>query len=122
MTIIKDKNNILKMYQGDTGRIKFKGFPTDKNYKVCFSILNNRNKIISEIQENSNKKESIIFKITQDISNKLIVAPNLRSQTYYYGIKLCDLEIDKEKTMNIGSCKFGEKNKIIVFPKKAEGI
>ena len=117
-----NENYNITLYQGDTGRIKFKGFPTDKNYKVCFSILNNKNKIISEVQEDSSKKESIIFKITQDISNKLIVAPNLRSQTYYYGIKLCDIEMKEEKTMNIGSCKFGEKNKIIVFPRKAEGI
>ena len=122
MTIKKDRDNTIKMYQGDTGRIRFKGFKTDKNYLISFVIYNSKRKIISEIKIYTEKQDYITVNITQDISNKLTVAPNLSYETYYYGIKKNNIDTKTEDTMTIGNSKFGEQNKFIVFALKAEGI
>jgi len=122
MTIKKDSDNTIKMVKGDTGRIKFKGLPTDRNYIVFFVILNSKKEIVTELQTAANKNTAVVFNITQDISNKLTVVSNLEFQTYYYGLKLCDNDTKEENTITIKPCKFGEMNKLIVFPLNAEGI
>ncbi len=122
MTIVRQENNTLKMYQGDTGRIKFTGFKTDKNYLISFSIYNSKREFITELKQNTEKSDSLIFKITQEISNKLTVAPNLIYETYYYGLKYNDAETGSENTIIMKNSKFGELNKLIVFPIKTEGL
>lgn len=122
MTIKKDSDNTIKMVCGDTGKIKFKGLPVDENYVVSFVILNSKKGIITELKTETNKDSAVVFNITQEISNKLTVVPNLEYQTYYYGLKLCNSETNEENTITIKPCKFGEMNKFIVFPLNAEGI
>jgi hypothetical protein len=51
-----------------------------------------------------------------------VVDPDVKSQNYYYGIKICSVGDDTEDTMLIGDTKIGDKNVITVFPRKVEGI
>ena len=89
---------------------------------ISFSIYNSKREFITELKQNTEKSDSLIFKITQEISNKLTVAPNLIYETYYYGLKYNDAETGSENTIIMKNSKFGELNKLIVFPIKTEGL
>lgn len=109
----------LSVHQGDSGKIKIKNIPTYKNYKVCLAFQDKRRNILDTLFMQSEKKSEVVFSVEELTTNKFAVAPTVPCEIYYWGIVLYDLETEKKHTPKIGPTKFGELNKLIVFPKKA---
>ena len=118
-----DDNGNIELIQGDSGQLTITGLDTDKNYTVYFAIQDeNRNTIGSEIFVSTAKSDTVTFEITPEITDLLTVDADEDSATYYYGIKVCYEDTGLEDTLLIGSSEIGDKNEIIVYPKKVEGI
>ena len=116
-----DKNGNITMVQGDSGQIVINGLNTDKNYIVYFAIRDkNRNLIGNELSLNSNKSATVVFKLTGDFTDLLIIPKKDSVAIYYYGIKVCS-EDNYEETLIIGDGNLGSVNTITVYPKKVEG-
>lgn len=123
MPFLVDTEGTIQTYQGDTGELVINGIPTDQNYKVFFAIQDiKRNFIGKEIMVNSLGKEAVSINVTADLTNLLKVPANKQYETYYYGIKLCTPGTLNEDTMFIAGGDFLTRNKIIVYPKKVEGV
>lgn len=123
MAFTIDKDGNITLVQGDSGELVIKGLPTDKNYSVYFAIQDeNRNPIGYEIELDTNNSSSVIFTITGSLTNLLTVKKDDETETYYYGIKLCNKDDFMEDTLLIGNTQIGSLNTITVYPKKVEGI
>jgi hypothetical protein len=123
MAKIVEANGNITMYQGDSIEIVINGIPTDQNYTVYFAAQDaERNPVGSEISVDSLGEGSVAIKLTGNYTNLFVVDPEVKSQNYYYGIKICSVQDDTEDTMLIGETKIGDKNVITVFPRKVEGI
>lgn len=128
MSIEITKNGIVKIIQGDTGEMAVDGIPTDKNYEVYFAIRKkDRTLVTPEMKKETDGKDTVIFKITKEISELLEVPENSMCQVYYWGVKLCDPDTGNEDTMRIGECAcrngyFGKWNRLYAYPKISEGI
>lgn len=121
---IKKEDDILKLYQGDSGSLKVIGIPTDKNYQVYFQVqTKNREPIEPQIVKNSDFKDFVILPITTELTDKLAVRSNRTYEIYTYGIKLCHLDgqIKTENTVSIKGQNFGSYSYMHVYPKKVEG-
>lgn len=109
----------LSTHQGDSGKIKVKNIPTDKDYKVCLAFQDKRRNFLDKLFMQSEKQSEVIFCVEEKTTNKFTVAPTVPCEIYYWGIVLIDNETGAKNTPKIGTVKFGELNKLIVFPKKA---
>lgn len=119
---IEASGNII-MYQGDSIDIVVEGIPTDQNYLVYFAAQDSeRNPVGSEISVESFGNSAVTIKLVGNYTNLFTVDPDLKSQTYYYGIKICSVTDDTEDTQLIGNTKIGDVNTIKVYPRKVEGI
>jgi hypothetical protein len=122
MAFTVDENGNISLIQGDSATLVIDGIDTDKNYTVYFGIKDkNREPIGSELFVNSNNLSCVAFELTADFTNLLTVGKNENAAIYYYGIKVCDPETQKEDTLII-SGDIGTLNTITVYPKKVEGI
>ena len=122
MTIEIDADGTITIYQGDTGEIVINGLDVDKNYIVYLSIRDkNRNLVGDELKITSNQRPSVAFFLSADFTNQLTVPKNASYETYYYGVKVCELGANTEDTLFIGGKSFGESNMILVYPKEVEG-
>ncbi len=122
MTLIIDEKGTVTLYQGDSGEIKISGLNPVKNYIVYFAIQDEkRNLIGSELQVAANKTESVTFFLTSDYTDLLKVPANKSYEIYTYGVKACDENNNTEDTLFIGNCTYGDKNQIIVYPRKVIG-
>lgn len=124
MAFIVNNNGDIDLVQGDSGEILISGIPTDRNYKVFFSIYNSVGEIIgNEVNVYSNKSDEVILNIPSSLTDLLNVTGGIDStEEYYYGIKLCDEENNTEDTQYINGGQIGDLNRITVYPKKVEGI
>jgi hypothetical protein len=123
MSLKIDNDGTITMYQGDTGEVVINGLDSDKNYQVFFSVRDKNNNIVGEeLRVTSNGRESVSFFLPASLTNQFVVPRGSASETYYYGVKLCELS-DKllEDTLFIADKTYGEKNLLIVFPKIVEG-
>ena len=117
-----DENGNITVIQGDSGQLVISGIPIDKNYSVYFAVQDeNRKTIGGEIFVNSNKNSSVIFVLTPNLTDLLIVKKGEEFATYYYGIKICSSD-GMEDTLLIGNSQIGDLNTITVYPKKVEGV
>lgn len=116
---IDEKGNIY-IYKGDSGNIVVKGLPTDKNYKVYFTVKDLKKRTVANCLEVfSNFKPSVTFSITSEFSNMLNIPKDEEVGFYTYGIKTID-DDENENTLFVDGCCYGEMNKIMVFPPKVE--
>ena len=123
MAYIVESNGNIIMTQGDSIEIGINGIPTDKNYKVYFAAQNElREPVGNEIMVESLQQPSIVIKLLGNYTNQFLVNEDLKSQKYYYGIKICSEEAGTEETLLLGNSQIGELNTITVFPRKVEGI
>lgn len=123
MAYIVESNGNIIMTQGDSIEIGINGIPTDKNYKVYFAAQNElREPVGNEIMVESLQQPSIVIKLLGNYTNQFSVNEDLKSQKYYYGIKICSEEAGTEETLLLGNSQIGELNTITVFPRKVEGI
>ena len=118
-----DKNGNISMIQGDSGMITVRGLNPNKNVVVYFAIQNeNRKPVGDELSVSSNYSSYVIFNLTGDYTDLLTVKKDEPYAIYYYGLKVCDSDLQKEDTLLIAFDEIGSLNTITVYPKKVEGI
>lgn len=123
MAFVVDEYGNITLVQGDSGKLVVSGLDTSKNYTVYFAIQDKKRKPIgSELSVDSNNASSIVFEIKGSLTNLLTVNKNNETETYHYGIKVCNSEDGFEDTLTVGDIGLGEANTITVYPKKVEGI
>lgn len=116
------KNGTITLYQGDSGEIVVSGLDTSKNYTVYLAILDEkRNPVGNELQVASNKSDFVVFTLTADFTDLFKVPKNKAYSVFSYGIKVCDTENNKEDTLIVEDSNYGDKNLIIVYPRKVIG-
>ena len=121
MFLVDEETGNITLTQGDSGEYTINGLPTDQYYDVYLAIQDKkRNPIGNEIKESANLKSSVSLKFLSSLTDLLTVPKSEETQTYYFGIKLCD-KLGNEDTLIIGNNDVGDKNTITVYPKKAEG-
>ena len=117
-----DNDGNISMYQGDSGLITIRGLNPNKNFTVYFAIQDkNRKPIGNELAVNSNNNSYVIFQLLGDFTDLLTVKKDEQFATYYYGIKICEENSQREDTLTIGTNEMGNLNTITVYPKKVEG-
>ena len=117
-----DKNGNISMIQGDSGLITIRGLNPNKNYTVYFAIRDKNRKPVGEELSVSNNNESyVMFKLTGDYTDLLTVKKDENYAVYYYGLKICDEDSQREDTLIVASGELGDVNTITVYPKKVEG-
>ncbi len=119
---INEQGNIT-LYQGDSGEIVVSGLDTSKNYTVYLAILDEKGNLVgNELQVTSNKNDFVVFSLTADFTDLLKVSKGKNYALYTYGIKVCDTETKTEDTLIVENGNYGDKNLIIVYPRKVMGI
>ena len=119
---INEQGNIT-LYQGDSGEIVVSGLDTSKNYTVHLAILDEKGNLVGkELQVMSNKNDFVVFSLTADFTDLLKVSRGKNYALYTYGIKVCDTETKTEDTLIVENGNYGDKNLIIVYPRKVMGI
>lgn len=89
--IYTDKLKNIYLFKGDSGSLLFKNIPTDKNYTLFFSIVDEESgKIINEISTNTLHLEEIILNIPVSFTDKLKFESGENERIYKYGVKLCN--------------------------------
>ena len=117
-----DKDGNIYMIQGDSGMITIRGLNPNKNFKVYFAIRDcKRNLVGNELCVSSNNSSDVVFSLSADYTNLLTVKKDEPCEIYYYGLKICDEETQREDTLTIASNDIGGLNLITVYPKKVEG-
>ncbi len=123
MSLEVNEDGTIILYQGDTGEVVVNNLPTIENYKAYFGIRDEkRNQVGAEVLVNTNKQESISFRLTSDLTDKLEVPNGKKFATYYYGIKLVTPGSLNEDTLFVEGNTYGSLNRVIVYPKKVEGV
>lgn len=118
-----ETNGNITMVQGDSVELNINGIPEDQNYKIYFAVQDEeRNPIGSEIMVESNFQPTVTIKLVGNYTNLFTVADDLKSQRYYYGVKMCSDTDNTEDTLLLGNSTIGGLNIITVFPRKVEGI
>lgn len=118
-----ETNGNITMVQGDSVELNINGIPEDQNYKIYFAVQDEeRNPIGSEIMVESNFQPTVTIKLVGNYTNLFTVADDLKSQRYYYGVKMCSDTDNTEDTLLLGDSTIGGLNIITVFPRKVEGI
>ena len=117
-----DKNGNISMVQGDSGLITIRGLNPNKNFTVYFAIRDkNRKPVGNELSVSNNNESYVIFKLTGDFTDLLTVKKDENYAIYYYGLKICDEDSQREDTLIVASDDIGGLNTITVYPKKVEG-
>lgn len=117
-----DKNGNISMIQGDSGLITIRGLNPNKNFTVYFAVQDkNRKPVGSELSVESKNESYVIFQLTGDYTDLFAVKKDEPCAVYYYGLKICDSETQREETLIVGSEEIGAVNTITVYPKKVEG-
>lgn len=122
MSIKIDNNGTIILYQGDSGNIVVSGLDDSKNYTVYFAILDEKGNLVgNELQTTTNKSDFVVFSLTSDFTDLLKVSKGKQYALYTYGIKVCDIETKTEDTLIVENGDYGDKNLIIVYPRKVIG-
>lgn len=123
MALDIDVDGTISLYQGDTGEIVVNGLDIDKNYVVYLEFQDKNRNVVGgkDFQKTSNQRPSVTFFLDAGFTNKLVVPKSASYETYYYGIKVCELGAYTEDTIFIANKSYGEVNRVIVYPKQVEG-
>ncbi len=117
--MFKYENGVLKIRQGDSGKIIVNGLNPDNNYFVYFAIVDeNYTRIGSEIMVTSNNKDTVTITLSASFTDKLVVPQGEDVAVYYWGIKVMPVGLPDEDTVTPD---FSKKNVIQVYPKIVEG-
>lgn len=123
MSLIVDNDGTISLYQGDSGELVISGLDVNKNYKVYFAIQDaDRNLIGEELQVGVSNSESVTFILTSAYTDLLTVPKNKPFEIYFYGVKACEIDSEKEDTLFVSGTTYGDLNRIIVYPRKVKGI
>ncbi len=117
-----DKNGNISMFQGDSGLITIRGLNPNKNFTVYFAIQDkNRKPVGEELSVSNNNNDYVVFHLTGSYTDLLKVKKDEPCSVYYYGLKVCNEDEQREETLLVASEQIGGLNTITVYPKKVEG-
>ena len=117
-----DKDGNISLIQGDSGSITIRGLNPNKSFTVYFAIQDkNRKTIGNELSVSSNNNSYVVLHLTAEYTDLLTVKRDEPCAIYYYGLKICDGDTQREDTLIVGSNELGSLNTITVYPKKVEG-
>ena len=123
MSLIIDDEGTISLYQGDSGEVVISGLDNNKNYTVYFAIQDaDRNLIGQELQVAVTNSSTVTFILTSEYTDLLKVPKNKPFEIYFYGIKACENDTQKEDTLFVADDTFGDLNRIIVYPRKVKGF
>jgi len=123
MSLIVDNDGTISLYQGDSGELVISGLDVNKNYKVYFAIQDtDRNLIGEELQVGVSNSETVTFILTSAYTDLLTVPKNKPFEIYFYGVKACEIDSEKEDTLFVSGTTYGDLSRIIVYPRKVKGI
>lgn len=123
MTIAIENDGTIYLYQGDSGELYITGLNSTKSYTACLAIQDaKRNLVGNELQVSVNNSDNVTFVLTPEFTDLLVVPKNKPFEVYYYGIKLCEKEAQKENTLFIADAVYGDVNRMIVYPRKVIGV
>ena len=77
-------NDNIFIRRGDSGNVVVNGIPTDKNYGVYFSVVDENEDIKKEWTVQSNQAASVTFSFAASDTD------DIEPGDYYYGIKICN--------------------------------
>lgn len=117
---VDEETGNVTMRQGDTGKLVFSGIPTDKDYRVYFSVYKSDRTIVFELNARPIDGQ-VTFNLSPRNTNKMSVSKGAKYENYYYGVKLCFEEDDYEDTLLVGDKSISELNKMTVYPLIVEG-
>ena len=121
--LVDEQTGTITLYQGDTGSVTFVGLNPERNYDVYFAIYNKNRQIFGEeVCQSVINSDRVTLELPSTLTDRLTVPKNKEFETYYYGVKLCEIGTAHEDTLFIGNSSYGDSNEIIVYPKKVEGI
>ena len=122
MSLIVDNDGTISLYQGDSGELVISGLNPEKNYMVYFAIQDtDRNLIGEELQVGVSNSETVTFILTSAYTDLLKVPKNKPFEIYFYGVKACEVDSEKEDTLFVSGTTYGDLNRIIVYPRKVKG-
>lgn len=115
------------MYQGDTGSLPIIGLDPDTQYTFYFAVQDKkRNPIGAEQSVVAEGMTEIEIFIPDTLTNLFIVPLKEEYEDYYYTVKACreatGTSPRTEDTVFINGSTFGEKRRLRVYPKGAEGL
>lgn len=123
MTFMTKEDGTIIARQGDSGEVYVEGVDIDKNYKIYFGVRDDKRKPVGdEVYVYSNYASEVVIDIPANVSNSWEVPKGEEYIEYNYGIKVCDEETGAENTLVFANCEFDTENKLIVYPKKVEGM
>lgn len=117
---IVDSSGKITLRQGDSGKITFTDVPTDKDYTLYFSFYDKSRNIIKEINKEVLSSE-VTFEITPEITDLLRVGEKNKTETYYWGLKICLCDEKYENTLVVEDKSIADLNMVLVYPKIVEG-
>ena len=123
MSLALDFDGTISLYQGDSGELVISGLDKNKNYTIYFAIQDkDRNLIGEELSVAVNNSSHVTFVLTPEYTDLLSVPKGKPYEVYYYGIKACEINTEKEDTLFIGGSSYGDLDRIIVYPRKVKGV
>jgi len=128
MAVYLSDNGDIHLFRGDSGNIKVKGLPTDKNYGVYFAVTDATTGefVGDEVSVNSNNSDTVVITLSAEFTDKLIIDDNDTVTAYRYGIKICngsdEYTLIPRVVIENGSPKFERAPKVIVHRKFVEGL
>lgn len=83
MALYSAQDNIF-IRRGDSGNIDVSGLPTDQNYGVYFSVVDENENILKEWVVYSDQQPQVTFSLSAPETDQI------PEGDYYYGIKICN--------------------------------
>ena len=120
MAFSKDENGTITLRQGDSGEIKINGLNPDYNYNVYFAIRDeNRELMFPELMVEAAGADNVIFNLTAELTDNLVVPVDENYAIYYWGVKAVDTDTGEETTL---LPELLGQQLMIVCPKIVEGV
>ncbi len=119
---IDSETGDLTLIQGDSGTLVISGLPKSTDYSVYFAMQDEkRNGIGNEVEIGATGSSTLKLFVPASVTDNLTVKTKENTATYYYGLKICYTS-GEEETLFINDNDITGINKVIVYPKKVEGL
>lgn len=122
MAFIIEDNGDITLTQGDSGIYPIDLLPTDKDYTLYFAVQDeNRKPIGEEIAVQTLGQSYVEIVLLASFTDNFKVPNGEETATYYFGLKLCSTNPNREETLLIENKDIGDENIMTVYPRKVKG-
>ena len=113
----------ISIYQGDSGSITFTDL--DKDMVIYFGVRDSKTNepVFDELRGVVDIFGEVTFDLTPEMTDLFKIKSTEKCSTYYYGIKQVNEDSGEENTLFVNDeTKMCDKYKLLVYPKKVEGL